>query len=929
MNLLSEKKFLELRLVYSQEIFKDVNVNVFSKFLDSTYPKLKRTISRMEKKFYANLNDYEKQELIGKGAFGEVYILKNKKSKDIYAGKICINTMKEGSHEATNLKREIKIISQTDHPTIIKFIGFSPINFQKEAKPVIITEYLPNGSLDKIIDSTINSLAPEQWDDTKKLITLYGIASGMAFLHSNDVLHRDLKPANILMDQYLHPKICDFGLSKEENKGTQSTISFKGTPAYSAPEVIEECSYSKMSDVYSFGIITYELICNERPFSDKEKLFRLQTKIINGERPKFNSPIGAAYKELIESCWHQRTNERPSFEEIKEALRTDPGFITDLVDEGEFLSYVDFIDNQNASYNPGPPIDLFRPLTGEKVVEDEEEDEDKDKDVLAVDEVPLDFPPAIYKRLSKKNKMLVNKALKENDPSAQYNVGLNLMNGSRNFPKNFKLGLKYLKLSVDNDCIDAVKNYCRKIIDGNMIPKNLVEAREILENHVDDDENDPVIYLLFGLLCEKEKNLDQSKKYLTKAAKRGVSEAMYELGMLYFKEKNNNKAKEYFDKAQKNGFRKKPPQIFEKPADLHKKGINYLSGKNGKSNIPQAIWCFKAAADQNYVPSMVELGKIYYNGAGNGVQKNYKKAFKLFKAAADQGNSLSIRKCAYMNYKGLGTPLNLEEAAKYYKIGADNDDVKSILNYSLMLKNGEGVQRNLQKAMKYLKKGVQQGNEDCRDELREIQRYIRRKEEEENNDNDDDDDDDDIDEDIDDLDDDEAFDEGLQCLASKNFRRARALFKKAADSGNTRAMINYANLLQNGKGGPQNEQKATLYYRKAAEGGNPNGMLTYGLMLEHGTGIRANVKQAARFYKMAADNGQVKGMLNYGRLLQNGIGVAKNEKQALKYYRMAANAGETKGETASLVLEKELKRRGENVDDDEENDFYDSDDDDD
>ena len=104
----------------------------------------------------------------------------------------------------------------------------------------------------------------------------------MSFLHSNDILHRDLKPANILLDESLNPKICDFGISKFEQTGDESS-QLKGTPLFLAPEIIKDLQYSKAGDVYAFALIAYELIVNEQPFKG-DNLFMLFQKVKNGIR---------------------------------------------------------------------------------------------------------------------------------------------------------------------------------------------------------------------------------------------------------------------------------------------------------------------------------------------------------------------------------------------------------------------------------------------------------------------------------------------------------------------------------------------------------------------------------------------------------------------------------------------------------------------
>ena len=108
----------------------------------------------------------------------------------------------------------VKLMTILDHPSIIKFIGYSQIDFEGNPFPTIVTEYASNKSLYDLLETEKNGLSAPEWNDTKKLITVYGIACGMSYMHSNKLLHRDLKPQNILFDEYLYPKISDFGLSK-------------------------------------------------------------------------------------------------------------------------------------------------------------------------------------------------------------------------------------------------------------------------------------------------------------------------------------------------------------------------------------------------------------------------------------------------------------------------------------------------------------------------------------------------------------------------------------------------------------------------------------------------------------------------------------------------------------------------------------------
>ena len=303
---------------------------------------------------FLDINLFEKSERIGKGSFGEVFKIKRKGTEENYAAKISYATI-DGNvdQELHNLLREVNINSKINHPSILKFIGFSRFDFNHEPKPVIITEYCKNESLSQIIDLERKSRA--LLDDTRKLLTIYGIAAGMSFLHDHDILHRDLKPANILIDDYFLPKIADFGLSKQIHKkdeamSLQSTPGVKGTPVYISPEIYESCNYTKAADVYAFAFIMYEILTNEEPFK-KLSPFQIFNEVLKGHRPDFKFPINQAYKDLIERCWTQDMNDRPNFDSIVDELKNNPDFITELIDEDVFHEYINYIDNCKGTFD--------------------------------------------------------------------------------------------------------------------------------------------------------------------------------------------------------------------------------------------------------------------------------------------------------------------------------------------------------------------------------------------------------------------------------------------------------------------------------------------------------------------------------------------------------------------------------------------------
>ena len=341
---------------------------------------------------FLDLKNYEKNKLISKGNSSKVYEVRNKITNAVFSAKISMITVNDLSRdEMIHLSREVNIISRINHPSFLKFIGYSPINFNKQYKPVIVTE-LCRESLFHVLNSERknNSILK----DTNKLIIIYGIAAGMSYLHSHDIIHRNLNPKSIFLVQNLHPKIGNFALTTKihtlRTLTFQSTAGIKGNSIYSSPELLKSGHYSKSSDVYAFALIVYELMTLKIPFEDIPNYNELFERVVNlSKRPKVDNSIPDSYKKLIESCWSQNPEDRPTFESIENFLRTDIQFITEKVNEEDFEKYVLKIENSEIDFSSEKNIMQIDHLIKEKnkVVEtfsDEVVDQLSKKEYVAV-----------------------------------------------------------------------------------------------------------------------------------------------------------------------------------------------------------------------------------------------------------------------------------------------------------------------------------------------------------------------------------------------------------------------------------------------------------------------------------------------------------------------------------------------------------------
>ncbi|RGB30367.1 kinase-like domain-containing protein [Rhizophagus diaphanus] len=218
---------------------------------------------------------------IGKGGFANVYRAEwtiNGQHNKLVALK-SLNNSKNITLEFMN---EIALHNKIGNSfSIIDFHGITQDPITKNY--MMVLEYAKEGSLRNYLDKYYNKLS---WDD--KLLHLYYIASGLVSIHKNGLVHRDFHISNILVSNYT--KITDMGLCKPVNcDATENTKKcIYGVLPYIAPEILQGQNYTKAADIYSFGIIMYEVISGLPPYHDVSHDKNLAIKICQGLRPKFN-----------------------------------------------------------------------------------------------------------------------------------------------------------------------------------------------------------------------------------------------------------------------------------------------------------------------------------------------------------------------------------------------------------------------------------------------------------------------------------------------------------------------------------------------------------------------------------------------------------------------------------------------------------------
>ena len=264
---------------------------------------------------------YERHEIIGKGTFAIVRRGINKETGQTVA----IKTIKfpiVNERDQILFTREKDICSIFDHEAVITFLGYSNQSLGTMEGPSLYFEYIPNGNLSSALRAEHRNQPLPGWTPTVKSKIIYGIASGMAHIHSRGVIHRDLKPAEILLTENYEPRISDFGLSILNTSETH--ILKCGTPIFMAPEVIDgDGLYGPAIDVYSFAILLFFFYTDNIAFPGKKLITNLPTlyrTILEGSRLQRDPIIPDNAWDLIVKCWAEDPKNRPTFDEIKQII---------------------------------------------------------------------------------------------------------------------------------------------------------------------------------------------------------------------------------------------------------------------------------------------------------------------------------------------------------------------------------------------------------------------------------------------------------------------------------------------------------------------------------------------------------------------------------------------------------------------------------
>ncbi|EXX54164.1 uncharacterized protein OCT59_024256 [Rhizophagus irregularis] len=615
--------------------------------------------------------EFDNIQHIGTGGYGKVFRANWKNSEKQFALKSFFSldniTMKE-------IVRELKIQHEVDfHDNIIRCYGITKLESENHNNYQLVMEYANSGTLRSYLKENFNRLT---WDDKYNLA--YQLSSAVSHLHNTGIVHRDLHSYNILIHNNAI-KLADFGLSKRIGESSNFQSKLFGMVPYIDPKSFsgqrnnnnqstQICSLNEKSDIYSLGVLLWEISSGRPPFYDEDKQFDIDfaLEISQGLRETIVPGTPEKYIKIYTKCWDDEPDNRPTIYQVVDWLNAIMTKTDVIVENDQILNEQEINEASLSTNNSNLQVDLFQPI--------------QNFDKLNIKEID----PILI--LSKE----------ENFPIEDFNIIIDEID-------DFIFILKNKGLKAKQQVIEYFNNYN-------------INSQEIYSWLLDNQNSSNSIFILgyfnyYGIVTSE--NNEKAFNLFINASQRNHIIAHLFVGYCYSYGygtiKNEKLAFEYYEKVANENFSSGQLEM----------GYFYEKGIGVDIDYQKAFYWYEKAANNDNIIAIYNLSRFYENGIV--VEKNFNKAFDLYNKSAEGGYSDGIIMLGYCYSNGIGTKIDKKKAFELYHSAANLGDVIAQYNLALMYEEGNGITKDIGKAIYWYEKSAKQGDLDAQDKYKSLQ----------------------------------------------------------------------------------------------------------------------------------------------------------------------------------------------------------------
>ncbi|CAE7809411.1 NEK1 [Symbiodinium microadriaticum] len=290
---------------------------------------------------------YQRIKVLGKGSFGKAYLVRNTEENELCVVKQMETSAMEAK-ERNEAVKEAMLLKKMDHPNIVRF---KEVFITRKHRLCIVMDYADGGDVHMKIKSREGALLPEE----QILEWFVQTCFALKHVHERKVLHRDLKTQNIFLMSNGHVKLGDFGIARVLDATKDYARTMVGTPYYLSPEIIEDRPYNFKSDIWSLGVVLYEMTTLKHPF-DADSLVILASKILKDQYPPPDSSYSPDLLSLIRSMLCKDAQQRPLITKV-----LCYSFLQDIMQHANSTYHLGLDLSEFAKALPGPETSVPNP----------------------------------------------------------------------------------------------------------------------------------------------------------------------------------------------------------------------------------------------------------------------------------------------------------------------------------------------------------------------------------------------------------------------------------------------------------------------------------------------------------------------------------------------------------------------------------------